>query len=599
MGVGVAHAADDIIFTYGDAAYATGTGGKKAETVDVAMLLQDDALVGLQVKAVRVPFASTKGLSNASAWLSVELPAIKSTKAGDPDVCSKSFELAEGYTEVTFDQPYTITAEGIYVGYSFDMAAVDDDVALQPIPLTGSTSPKAFFIHSTKIFRTAWRDRYPDEGQLCLQVALTGDAVKTNAVGISRLSGVNTQAGEPTAVVFDIVNQGTAGISSIDYTVSINHEENGDVHHADLSVKGIFGASATVELTLPAIPQKGINEYTVSIEKVNGQPNENANATATAQLNVYTVLPIHRPVLEEYTGTWCGYCPRGFVGLEEMNRLYPDDFIGLSYHNGDPMQVTTDYPSRVSGFPDAWIDRWYQTDAFSGDARYGAFGIDKVWQTCREIFAPAAVDVSSEWTDENTLHATAAVTFPLSAQECPYQVAFVLTADGLSGESSEWNQANYYKGAEGWPASMNAFIQGGESISGLVYNDVVIECSTDRGIPGSLTAPIEENVTQSVSHDFDLSAIKPAILPADLSHLRVNALLIDTRTGNIVNANKAYAGTAPSDAIGQLAFTQDEVVERTLYFDLQGRRISRPTHGFYIKAETLRNGLTRTCKVRF
>ena len=55
----------------------------------------------------------------------------------------------------------------------------------------------------------------------------------------------------------------------------------------------------------------------VNVLKVNGVDNEEeAVAEATTPVFVLNTLPRHRSLLEEYTGLWCGWCPRGFVALE-------------------------------------------------------------------------------------------------------------------------------------------------------------------------------------------------------------------------------------------------------------------------------------------
>ena len=414
---------------------------------------------------------------------------------------------------------------------------------------------------------------------------------------------MNTQTGEPTAVSFEVTNHGTAGVQSVAYEVSVGTDEASMktvlVGSQELALQPIFGDAASIDITLPAVAEKGAYQWAVAITSVNGEPNEDVSPSTTARLAVYNTLPVHRAVLEEYTGTWCGYCPRGFVGLEEMNRLFPNDFIGISYHNGDPMEITSDFPSNVEGFPDAWIDRWYQTDAFCGDENYGTFGIDKAWKTVCDVFAPAAVEVGSSWTDAQTLHCQAVVTFPVAQEDCPYEVAFALVADGLTGTGSSWAQSNYYGGNEGWPSSMDQFTQGGSKVIGLIFNDVLIARSSRDGLPGSLQAPIEEDVAQHAFFDFDLSQISEVIVPADKQKLRVVALLIDSRTGNIVNANKAQAGSASTTSIQQAPTDGNAVVARVDYYDLQGRRVQAPAKGLLIRVETLRDGTLRSSKVRF
>ncbi len=594
--------ADELTFSYGEPAYNIGTGSSKAETIDVALHLSDPALVGLEVQGLRIPLTTLAGITAARAWLATELPTISKSVAGTPDVLSIDFTpTADGYYYIYLPEPYTITEAGIYVGYSVDMQA--SDVAPAPIALTNVQRDGGLYIHSTKIYRTAWHDLSTSEGALALQVVLGGEQLKTNAVAVTRQPDVNVLTGMATTVSFDITNHGTAGATSIDYKLVIQAdgevhpaEISGTDHHADVALAPIFAATQTVQLTIPAIEVKGQYHYYYIITDVNGQPNEDINPMSTASLNAYNTLPVHRPVLEEYTGTWCGYCPRGFVGLEEMARLYPADFIGISYHNGDPMQITTQYPNNVVSFPDAWLDRWYQTDAFCGDSDYGLFGIDKVWQQVREVFTPASVEVGSEWTDGNTLHATAAVTFPLSADECPFEVGFALVADGLSGDGSDWQQSNYYAGDTSWPASMHQFTHGTDHVAGLTYNFVLIARSGVAGLPGSLSSPIEEDVAQTVSYDFDLSAIKAAIVPADHSKLRVVAMLIDSRTGAIVNANMATAGTATA-AVGSLPATAADVAVSVMSYDLAGRRMATTARGISLRVERTAGGRMRVGKV--
>ena len=103
-------------------------------------------------------------------------------------------------------------------------------------------------------------------------------------------------------------------------------------------------------------------------------------------------------------------------------------------------------------------------------------------------------------------------------------------------------------------------------------------------------------MTQEVTYDFDISQIKAEIVPSDRSKLRIVALLIDSRTGEIVNANKAQAGSTTAIHVTPNA---GEVVQSIRYYDLQGRPTSTPERGIYLKSETLQNGKVRTQKVRF
>ena len=594
-------AENEIVYSRGDSAQAVTTGSTKAETYDVAQHLTDRALIGLKVKALRITFPYVADVSETKAWLSVELPTIKSQRMQTPDVAVQEFDAAKGYTQVDFAEPYTITEAGLYVGYSFKVTKGTS--AKRRLVTTAQATDGGLFLHSSDIYRTAWHDLAADLGDLAIQVVLTGDDIREHALGVGIVAEFQAKTGQPTSTVVEVINHGTAGAASFDYTYSIAGQTGeGHVDLGQHALPGIYGRSTTFQVQLPAVEEKGAYPVEIDITRVDGFDNEDVSKHGEGLANLFKTLPKHRAVLEEYTGTWCGYCPRGFVGLEEMARLYPDDFIGLSYHNRDPMEVmsSAQFPSEVAGFPAAFLDRQTSIDAFAGTSGGKTFGIDVAWSRFCTIVAPAEVDVESVWTEDSILTATAFVTFPLERSDCPYEVGFVLYSDGLTGTTSSWRQANYYSGETGWPSSMDTFTQGGSYVSGLTFNFVVVARSSKAGIEGSLSAPIEADVTQTCEYAFDIREVKntsgqPVI--QDKNNLRVVALLIDKETGNILNANKAAAGTSSKEP-SAVTLPQDDALRgtSTVYYDLRGRRVSAPGHGIYIKAETLQNGAVRTQK---
>ena len=109
--------------------------------------------------------------------------------------------------------------------------------------------------------------------------------------------------------------------------------------------------------------------------------------------------PVHRPLIEEYTGTWCGWCIRGFVGMELMRETFGDDFIGIAYHNGDAMQITTNYPNNVTGFPSAFLERNYSIDPLYGFGNVSG-GIINDMQQMAAIEVIAGIDVTAKWTSD-------------------------------------------------------------------------------------------------------------------------------------------------------------------------------------------------------
>ena len=65
-------------------------------------------------------------------------------------------------------------------------------------------------------------------------------------------------------------------------------------------------------------------------------------------------------VIEEGTGTWCGWCIRGIVAMDYMKKTYGDKFLGIAVHVNDVMQ-SYDYAVGVnlSSFPGCNVQRKY------------------------------------------------------------------------------------------------------------------------------------------------------------------------------------------------------------------------------------------------
>jgi len=78
---------------------------------------------------------------------------------------------------------------------------------------------------------------------------------------------------------------------------------------------------------------------------------------------------VKKVFLEDYTGTWCGWCPEGTVILENLEQQYPDNVIAVANHNGDVLQTpegaAVDNGLNVTAYPNGSIDR----KKFAGEAK--------------------------------------------------------------------------------------------------------------------------------------------------------------------------------------------------------------------------------------
>ena len=72
------------------------------------------------------------------------------------------------------------------------------------------------------------------------------------------------------------------------------------------------------------------------------------------------VEPINKVIVEDYTGTWCGYCPPVANAIYELKEVY-DNIISVGIHNNDELTIDQESDLRselgISGFPSARLNR--------------------------------------------------------------------------------------------------------------------------------------------------------------------------------------------------------------------------------------------------
>lgn len=90
--------------------------------------------------------------------------------------------MGQGWVEVALDKPYTITDEGVYVGYSFKMDEMDNSNR-RPVRITTELHEGGLFMHTSRSYRS-WTD-VSDQCSSTMQVLLDG-APKYAASGACR-----------------------------------------------------------------------------------------------------------------------------------------------------------------------------------------------------------------------------------------------------------------------------------------------------------------------------------------------------------------------------------------------------------------------------
>ena len=527
------------------------------------------------IKAIRFYIADglASSMSDVKVWISTSLPA--SADAADYVQSVKS--VANGANDIELTTPYAVNNQAIYVGYALTSSNN------YPIMSCGSDAPDALLLSVPGSI--SWSDLNGNKfGKLALQILVEGGYFFDNGATPNAIDFQVAPIGGTATFNIPVTNKGLNDITSIDYTITTDGETSAE-QHADVASPISFNGTGNVKVTVDADSEKGLKDKTLTITKVNGVENAATNNSITFPLYTVAKLATHRVVVEEYTGTGCGYCPRGIVGMEKLRNTFGDLFVGIAvhqYNTGDAMYIATNsYASlNFDGAPQCMIDRRYYTDPYYGNG----YDICDDFAAVQSIPTFVDVNVEANWNeDESKVDAKATVQSLKDGEN--YNIEYVLIGDGITGTASGFNQSNYYYqySASQLPADLADFGRGGKygksSVSGLIFNDVALSSSY---VSGSNKAAKLTNLSseEPAISEYTLNlptktALKNAI---DKEQVYVAALIIDN-SGIIVNAAKAKV--MPYEPTG-IINVKPSAIDAQQYYTIDGKRIDAPVKGVNI-----------------
>ncbi len=260
-----------------------------------------------------------------------------------------------GVNVITLDTPYTITGdeESLFFGYSIvtpkndDMYyAVIDYIANAPttcivgVSDDGQSMPANF---------DAIGEYY---GALCMSIKLECEKLPQFASFYSVPAVFCLPLGQDTSIPVTVKATSGAPIESVEIEYTLGGKTYTSATQFQKPVAAGVGKILTVNIDFPAQSERLNESVEFKLTKINGNANETNGAAVEATVVVVNEVPVHQTLYEEYTGTWCGYCTRGYAALEYIHENYPD-FVVAAFHSGngnsvDPMQITSELPSEVS-----------------------------------------------------------------------------------------------------------------------------------------------------------------------------------------------------------------------------------------------------------
>lgn len=506
-----------------------------------------------------------------------------------------------GWTTVELSTPWIVDMsqyEALLMGFEYTQGSSNSNSSY-PLSMVNEGVLQNVYIYGNLGQGEGFYNLGSDYGNLSVQAIVEG-TYSANRVTTVDFGSAYAQIGGSAKVELSLINAGTAGVNNFDYVVTTDGVAGAEQHYTLDKAVSQFGESFTATVNLPAASKLGTNAITITITKVNGVANEETELNVSAG-TLYTVSKIYtrRVLVEEFTGTGCGYCPRGLAGMQLMRETYGDRFVGVGlhqYNSSDPMYFTK-YPNLgFTGAPSCMMDRSGKTT----DPYYGSG--NSILDDCVKALANVAagdVTLTAEWnTDSTAITATAAVEG--YADNADYEVQFVLIGDSLRGNTSSWKQQNYYyqySAADvGNDPLIAQFCSGGAHGTSTFYwafDDVALASSyaNNKNQAAAVTG-LASGEVGTTSYTLKLPTSSKLAPFINKDKVAVVAILLD-KDGNYVNANKFYMNPAAGISNITNGAKANKVVAR---YNLAGQQVNGAQKGFVI--EKYADGTTKKVLVK-
>ena len=256
---------------------------------------------------------------------------------------------------------------------------------------------------------------------------------------------------------------------------------------SDISIFYVDG----LEISGNLIIHEEIGSYTVFAEYIiNGQ------LYNTEEISYNVVNPINKVLMEDFTGTWCGYCPPVKLAIEHARELYPDNISVVATHQNDQFAIPQEQELTTAlgpfGLPESRINRTSEwVDPYDLN----------LLQDYINIQNSLAISIDSHF-ENNSLNVS--IRFVSSDAMTNHKLVVYITENGLIA-----NQANYLNYDDN-----SYFYEMGNPIENYIHNDVLVHSLTNiLGDNFDDTLPYDE-ITKTFSFDMSNSEIQ-----IDSSHI--------------------------------------------------------------------------------
>lgn len=434
---------------------------------------------------------------------------------------------------------------------------------------TGSNQINDFSLLGSFLCSVGWTeeqiglDMYEGEE---VHVAFVGRSLQGGHIGLDEINIISGSNEIYDIEMLDIAIENNYLLPST-YDLSIDIKNNSTTSIQNLMINYSIDSRKTVEtrmidnLTIPVLGEETIfieefldfNEIgAYQLEVWASLPNgfsdsDESNDTQQTYVTILQNSAEKNVLLENYTGTWCVYCPRSPIIIEDLQSIYENKLIVVSHHVNDPLSIPATnelliaIPSLANGLPSGTIDR-YQIDSNSF-----SIGVEpEVWNSyiSERInhLSPADIQAQIDFDQiSRKLSIDAKINF-LTDDLGDLRINAYVTESDISG----YPQANAYQSD---PISFPELYQAGNPI--LDYQHKHVLRSMLGGPFGQSLGAIEYTAGDEIGQSFSL------VVPSEWNENNLDIVLVLSKYLSTDNISKSFIVNATSYSLFQVVSTDD------------------------------------------
>lgn len=309
---------------------------------------------------------------------------------------------------------------------------------------------------------------------------------------------------------------------------------------------------------------------------------------------------VKKVLLEDYTGTWCGWCPEGAVVVEELLAAHPTNFIAVASHSGDQLAITDGTNVQdgvgVTGFPQGAVDRFL----FTGQS---SIAVDRhdwadLFTTRAAVPAKASVSFTNAQKVGSNYNVTVNVKFtssPSAGIAIPIKMNVYILEDSIPAVGI-YQQENYSSEIQGGASPLSNWFLNGTlrkalggtwGYSNMIPQTVVVGTNYTQNISFSLDSTWTAkhiNIVAFVAYDGPAENNQKEIINAEQMPLKNFAGVTAIRDVKSNLQTNVYPNPASTRGYIKASFNlKEDAMVSMQVVNVLGQVVSKPYNSFEIK----------------